>query len=389
MVEIVLVLNPCWDVETAPIGLGYLAEYVRSHGFECRILDLNLAGYVECGCQDYWQPQLHKYWMDRALFKEVLAALDDFLEHWAGKLAEEEDELIGFSVNAASRYFTVEMARRIRALAPDKILVWGGPGVYNAEELVSIPSHLADCVVIGEGEQTLLEIMQCLNTSRTLPDGIPGTAMPHGDTFRFNPRRQEIPDLDSLPFPSYEGFPLDYYTATHAMPVLMSRGCPMRCAFCDTTLRFKRFRYRSAQNIMKEITFHSSRRLVGTVVFHDALLNGNVKMLGALMELIIASPLRFQWLGNFVVNKRCTPEFYRLMKRAGCTMLMYGIESGSDLENTIQEIRLIGESNRFRLNDRAVLKNVDFWLRRQFNYCIFNVHFAITQIRSQTQITDH
>jgi radical SAM superfamily enzyme YgiQ (UPF0313 family) len=329
MPTITLVITPCWDVGTPPIGMGYVAQYMRAAGYHVWTYDLNLAGYKEVGRGDLWDPKNQKYWVDQGLFRKELPDLDDFLNRWAQRLADEEGLLIGFSVNAASRYFTVELARRIRERRPDRPLIWGGPGVHNYQELNHIPNNLVDCVVVGEGEVTLLEIANQLAQGNDLPGDLPGTAMPHEDRFRFNPPRPEIADLDSLPFPTYEGFPVDSYVHKSCVPVIVSRGCPMRCSFCDTSQRFKQFRWRSAANVMEEINYHASQREIYSITFHDALINGNIKMLRELIDLFIESELNLQWTGNCVVHKAATQELYQDMARAGCTRLLYGLESGS------------------------------------------------------------
>lgn len=359
MPDVSLVLAPCWDVAAPPLGLGYLSAYLRASAFDTRVYDLNLAAYLESERKEIWQRQRH--WIDPPLFEEVLAAHQGFIDHWAQHLADEGAPIVGLSVNAANRRFSIELARRLRARRPQTLLVWGGPGVYNIHELRIIPPEIVDYVVIGEGEETLLEITTAFRgrTRETRRMDIPGTAVPDGGAYRFNPPRAEIEDLDDLPFPTYEGFPVGYYVAENAVPVLMSRGCPMRCSFCDTTLRFKRFRYRSAGNIMAEIAAHAGRRVIGTVAFHDALLNGSVKMLTELVELMQASPLSFRWTGNFVVNRRCTAELYRAMRRAGCTRLLYGIECGSDKVLRLMNKHYTAEqaANALRWGSEAGIEN--------------------------------
>ncbi len=330
MPDVALVLAPCWDVEAPPLGLSYLSVYLRANGFANRIYDLNLSAYHESDNKGLWQRQRH--WADQRLFAKVHDEHRIFIERWSRRLALDPAPIVGFSVNAANRFFSLDLARRLRAMKPEKLLVWGGPGVHNRHEMKAIPGELADYIVVGEGEETLLEITRsfwrCTRQTRRLD--IAGTAVFDGEGYVFNPPRQPIRDLDALPFPTFEGFAVDHYVSEHAVPMLMSRGCPMRCQFCDTSLRFKRFRHRSAANVMEEIAAHSERRLIATVAFHDALINGNLKMLAELVELMRASPLSFQWTGNFVARKGCSAELYRAMKAAGCKRLHYGIESGSD-----------------------------------------------------------
>lgn len=328
---VALVMPPCWSETAAPLGLGFVSRYLEAHGFPCSIFELNIQAYATLGRADLWNPTLQRCWTDERIFREeTLPQFESFIERSTQEIAAGDFLAVGFSVYASSRRFTIKLAERLRGFRPDLPLIWGGPAVHTEQELSCISSRLIDMAVIGEGEETLLEIVTRLSSGGPLPRDLPGTAVPVGPRYHFNPRRPEIADLDRIPYPTYHGFPLELYSGIEHHAMLISRGCAMRCAFCDTPMRSQRFRCRSAENIMAELAHHSSQRQLSNLTFFDAAINGNPRTLRQLVERLAALPRKLRWTGNFFVQRRFTAEFYRSMAQTGCHQLFYGIESGSD-----------------------------------------------------------
>ena len=113
--------------------------------------------------------------------------------------------------------------------------------------------------IIGEGEETIVELLEAINTKRSLAH-VRGIAFRDADKLGVNERRALIRDIDSLPFPAYEMFPVDYYRllrmphATNSdfvMPLLSGRGCTFECSFCYRL--DAGFRPRRNESIIEEI----------------------------------------------------------------------------------------------------------------------------------------
>jgi radical SAM superfamily enzyme YgiQ (UPF0313 family) len=124
-----------------------------------------------------------------------------------------------------------------------------------------------------------------------------------------------------------------YHNHTYAYPyidMISGRGCPNKCTFClwPQTMMGQRYRFRSAENVFKEMMYHAERLPVKEIFFEDDTLTANRVRLRALCEMLIASPRKIMWS----CNSRCDMDDYELlclMKKAGCRMLLIGPESGN------------------------------------------------------------
>jgi radical SAM superfamily enzyme YgiQ (UPF0313 family) len=114
------------------------------------------------------------------------------------------------------------------------------------------------------------------------------------------------------------------------MPVVGSRGCTSRCAFCvEWLIGYKTFRSRSPQNISKEIRLLQRRYGNSLIRFNDSLINADAGNLDVLCDLMIADNPGVNWIGNARLTSEMTPDLLRKMRRAGCVYLSYGLESAS------------------------------------------------------------
>ncbi|MDK2820352.1 MAG: anaerobic magnesium-protoporphyrin monomethyl ester cyclase [Clostridia bacterium] len=190
----------------------------------------------------------------------------------------------------------------------------------------------ADVVVIGEGEITVLEILEAIKGEREL-SSIEGIAYLENGKCIQTPRRKLISDIDKIPFPAYDLFPMDHYTllrmphienSERCMPVLSGRGCTFKCNFCYRM--DPGFRARSAENIIEEIELLKKDYNVSYIVFSDELLMSSVERTIELCDKFMKAKLNVKWSCNGRLNY-AKPEVLKLMKEAGCVFINYGIES--------------------------------------------------------------
>lgn len=193
----------------------------------------------------------------------------------------------------------------------------------------------ADAVVIGEGEVTVIELLDAIANHRPLAT-IKGIAFCNGGNFVVNERRDLIKDIDTLPFPAYDLFPITCYRLSRisnssrtdlVMPVLSARGCPYKCTFCYRM--DEGFRPRGNQNIIDEIMLLKERYGINTVNFADELLMSSIARTVSLCESFIRAKIDIKWACNGRLNY-AKPDLLKLMKRAGCVHINYGIESMDD-----------------------------------------------------------
>lgn len=190
----------------------------------------------------------------------------------------------------------------------------------------------ADAVVLGEGEVTIIELCRALEDKLSL-SSVKGIAYRQRDKTEINERRELISDIDKIPFPAYQLFPIDYYRlvrSPHAtnndfvMPVLSGRGCVFQCTFCYRM--DKGFRPRSSESIIEEIKLLNRDYGINYVIFSDELLMTSSDRTKLLCEDFIRSGINFKWWCNGRLNF-AQPDLLKLMKRAGCVFINYGIES--------------------------------------------------------------
>lgn len=191
---------------------------------------------------------------------------------------------------------------------------------------------LADVIVIGEGEDTALEIIEAMEGKRAM-SSVKGIAYNDNGKCVRNPARGLIQDLDEISFPAWDLFPMDHYTmlrgphiknSERCLPVLSGRGCTFKCNFCYRM--DKGLRERSIENVLEEIQILNRDYNVSYIVFSDELLMSSEERTEKICEGIIKSGLKIKWDCNGRLNY-AKPDILKLMKDSGCVYINYGIES--------------------------------------------------------------
>ena len=299
----ILLIYPAYSYprKSPPLGLAYLSAHAERHGLHPHIHDFNITPLDEYG------------------FDELLHSRD-----WG---------IVGLSFMTCQFGEAMKLARIIRERLPRVTIVAGGPHPSSIPErtLAEIPG--IDIVVVGEGEETLTELVMALSDGRSLHE-ILGICFREGGTISLNPPRPLISDLDMIPFPAWKYFPVERYNVFSlagdgtVFALLSSRGCPNFCTFCDSHTIFKRrFRPRSAENIFEEIMFLHQTYGMKEFDFVDDLITVQKRRVIALCRLIEDSGIAFRWMANARVNT-VDREMLQAMKDAGCIRVDFGVESG-------------------------------------------------------------
>ena len=194
----------------------------------------------------------------------------------------------------------------------------------------------ADVIVHGEGENTIVELLEAVSNKRPL-DNIKGIAFMDGDNIRINKERPLIENIDTIPFPAYHLFPIVYYRLIRpmpgakktdfVMPVLSGRGCTFKCTFCyrmDEGLR-----QRSNESVVEEVKLLKKNYGITYIIFSDELLMSSKEITIGFCEALLKANLNILWNCNGRLNY-ATPDILKLMKRAGCVFINYGIEAMDD-----------------------------------------------------------
>lgn len=212
-----------------------------------------------------------------------------------------------------------------------KYLIGGhGPA---AEPEFFLRKTKADVVGIGEGEITIVELLEAFEGKRELKsvDGI--AFIDNTDTFVQTKRRELIQDIDTIAYPAYDLFDMTYYTllrlpnigaSERSLPMLSGRGCTFACNFCYRM--DKGFRPRSPKSIIDEIKFVKEKYNVKYIAFSDELLMSSRERTLELMDSFIQEDLHVKWDCNGRLNY-ADVDVLNKMKEAGCVFINYGIES--------------------------------------------------------------
>lgn len=209
-------------------------------------------------------------------------------------------------------------------------VVWGGTHASMFPKQ-TLENASIDFVVIGEGEITFKEFLECVEKKNSLSK-VNGLAYKQNGKIKINPSREFISNLDDFPMPAWdlvevEKYIFSFQKAKRKIEIFTSRGCPYRCSFCYN-LKFnkRRWRSRSASKIIEEIKFLKKNYQIDSVRFADDLFTVDKKRVKEFCEL--NSKVRISWDANCRIND-INQEFLDLMISGGCHRLTFGIETGS------------------------------------------------------------
>jgi len=214
------------------------------------------------------------------------------------------------------------------------LYILGGHGPAPEPEYF-LKKTSADVIVIGEGDMTIVNLLDAFENKKSL-SSVNGIAYLDDGRLVLTKPQELIKDLDSLPYPAWDLFPMDYYSLIRlphignnkrAFPVLTSRGCPFRCNFCYRM--DKGYRPRALESIVEEIQILKKDYGISYIEFFDELLMSSVKRTVMLCEAFIKAGLNIKWCCNGRLNF-ARPEVLKIMKKAGCVFINYGIESMDD-----------------------------------------------------------
>lgn len=265
------------------LGLLYLASSLIKEGFEVKYLDVS----------------------DNSL------TLDEINE----VVTKENFNILGITSMTQNIKGAVQLAKFLKENnCPVKIIL-GGPH-FSADPTLIERFPYFDAAVTGEAEITLPQII------KDLLNGKENIKMVRGQTPM---------NLDDLPFPARHLVDYSVYLkrGSWANGIFATRGCPYHCNFCSIPAIDKRVRYRSSELITEEIKQSYSLTGLKYFNFSDDALTINKRFVYSLCEQVLKLPFRIQWEAQSRINYIDRP-LLKIMKKSGCTKLLFGIESGNE-----------------------------------------------------------
>jgi len=280
-----------------PLGLAYIASVLRKAGYQVNLLDNQILGF-----------------RNNSLKNEIKRIAPD---------------VVLLSAMSPSWSELIKLSKLIKDVSPQIITGVGGPHltVYPIESL----SHKSfDFGVYGEGENTILEVVKTIEEGRTL-EGIKGCIFRENGEVIVNAPREEIDDLDSIPFPSIGLLPYKKYIALSVnspfFTIVTSRGCPYNCKFCFQGY-LGRYRTRSPENIVNEMEMLVNEYGIQEIIVFDETFAVEEQGVLKTCELIQKKGIKFKWDIRTRVDL-LNEKVLKSLKNTGCYRIHLGIESGN------------------------------------------------------------
>jgi hypothetical protein len=272
-----------------PVGLGFIARSLQIARVKYEVIDLNI----------------------------------DTKEYLMRRIGETKPRFLGMSMLSYRCRESYELLQNMKYDWPHIKIIAGGPHITANREMVLTECSAIDLGVFGEGETAILEIIQ----GHPL-DSIKGLVYREGGTVRSSEEREFLHNLDTVPFPTYDGFKLKKYSKT--IPLHSSRGCPYHCIFCGAPrILGKKWRGRSAQNMIEEVKFWYGKGY-RSFCFSDSNFAVDQTRVASFCEGIVESTLHPYFVAEGLRADHVDRKLLDKMRHAGFTDLTFGVESGSN-----------------------------------------------------------
>jgi anaerobic magnesium-protoporphyrin IX monomethyl ester cyclase len=311
-----------------PIGLMYIAAVLQKADVKVEILDAFMAG----------------------TFRKTGDALNVGMpfEQIKQEIEAKTPDIIGISGPFTCQ---IENALKLSNLAkevnPKILTVMGGPHVTLVPQQFLEEAKNVDVAVIGEGEYTMLEVVQAFEGKKQLSQ-VQGIAYRQNGRVVVNPSRPFIENLDKLPYPAYDLVDIEQYLSPksigyrsfqdRAISMITSRGCPFDCCFCAVHLHMgQKFRAHSSEYVLSHIQYVVDKFKVKNIFFEDDNLTLDIKRFEAICDGIIERKIKISWETPNGVRADClNMELLKKMKRSGVSSIFVGVESGD--QNVLDKV---------------------------------------------------
>lgn len=353
--RIALVTPPSWGVMFPPYSTARLTGLLRHYGYGVDVFDTNIECYHHVNAnkgKDWWNSIYFFSWDDPQYTTDVHPTIVSVLDDHVDKIVNSNVDVIGFSIYQSSIMASMYMIEQVVKRKPDARIAVGGPEVFNSWFLTKLSDEFnfdisqIDFVIQGEGEQELLTLLENLHDFPR-----------RDDPYVMGGFKSRL-DLDSLPFPDYDDFDLSLYEHPDGASIETSRGCVAKCSFCAET-HFWKFRYQKANRVIEEMKYQISKYGIRRFWFVDSLANGAFTEFKNLVHAIIDEGLDIRWNSYARNDGRMDLDLFKKIHQSGCTVLSFGVESGSqkvlddmqkkvkiwEIENNLRDGRIAGMTN--------------------------------------------
>lgn len=345
-------LVPTWSDSgpiTPPIGPAYLAASLRAAGHGVRIVD----GLGENPSQV------------TPLFHGTVLAIGLRSEEIVERI---QPDTTVFGVSCMFSQDWPEIRRLIgmvRERFPSVPIIAGGEHITATPDFTLQTTPEIDACVIGEGEETIVEIADAIDRHQPL-DGIPGLVIRGDGGAQTTGARTRIRALDDIPWPAWDLVPLDRYLDAglgygvnrgRSMPMLATRGCPYQCTFCSNPEMWTtRWYARDPAKVVEEIEAYRQRYGATNFDFYDLTAIVKRQWIMDFTGLILERGLRFTWqLPSGTRSEAIDAEVSSRLYASGCRNMSYAPESGSPA--VLERIKKVVKLDRLEASVRGAVRS--------------------------------
>ncbi len=322
--------------QAPPLGLCYLSAILRKAGHAVKIIDA--------------------------------PALDMELEPTINEIKKYETKLIGITATTASIIRAAELARAIKQSTIEARIIIGGAHVSALPERTLEEFADFDIGVINEGEYSIVDLVACFQNGADLST-VPGLVYRDGNDIVLTAPRGLIENLDELPFPAWDMIPdlaTFYKPAPHSFfqlpssTLMTSRGCNGKCTFCARPFMGEKYRSNSPEYTLAMIDHLIKHYGIKDIMFYDDNFLLDRKRVTVICEEILKRGYNISW-SCLARTDVMAEDFFKLIRKAGCWQIAYGIESGDQtiLNNMKKQAKLerveemIRRANEVGINTRG------------------------------------
>lgn len=294
------------------LGLGYLSAVLVGDGHEVKVVDCNnVPERLSAGPKLKIGRQRMENWRQKI----------DIALAW-------QPDVIGISIYSFTQVSAYEIINYCRSKTKSEtIYVAGGPHVTVFKvEFMEQRGDLFDFAVVGEGEQTIVELLRNVEHPQQVK-GLIYSDRQTGEMIQTE-ERPPIDDLDSLPFPNIESFDtVRTQDGLFNYQMMSSRGCPYRCVFCSQVLS-RKWRARSSENVLAEVKAAKEKFRIKTLTFWDDNFTLDIARAKRICDLFMNERVDLKYGLAGVRADRLDEELVIKLKQSGCTSIFVGIEDG-------------------------------------------------------------
>lgn len=330
-----------------PLGLAYVAASIRKAGFEVRCVDA------------LGEAPFQRIVLDNPNFLTYGLSTPEIVER-VGKC-----DILGFSLMFSHDWPVAKsIIQAVRKANPHLTIVCGGEHITAVPEFCLDDCPEIDICVMGEGEETIVELLRALNGDGR-PEDISGIVYRSENGLTRTPPRARIRKLEEIPWPAWDLFPLETYLANElgygvnpgrTVPILASRGCPFECTFCSNPKMWTtRWQARDTEDVIREMQFYIDHYGAQNFDFYDLTTIVRKDWIKEFCQKIIGRKWDITWqMPAGTRSEALDAEVLHLMYFSGEKNISYAPESGS-----LTSLKLIKKKiNLDRMKDsiRAALK---------------------------------